>query len=687
MSSFVSHKHVAMIDKQEITITSYMAAPSNDLYYTESEENLMIPSNLLLPKDVKTTQHLYSCYGIKYNTILSPNTSENTVPSSIEASQLSSKVVMDTLNILTEKLGVPYCLDKMDLIPIEGLDAFGSENLGCMLFGSEFFFVDNNTVPSRKRRIVRMMIHETTHQWIGNLVSLRYWNDFWIKEGLTRYVEYVLVDEFFPKWNYWHDYLISIFFSSMQANTKIKKPVYPNLSVNQINSTSIDIIFDAMVAYGRGSAIIRMFAHYIGMPSIWPFLRKYVKHYSWQTVTTNDLIHTFSSFVLDESERVAFESLFQQWVKYDDVPCLLVEYVSNHAYSITQLQSHPIAIPLLLSFLDKDGRMRQKKIILKDKLSSIRLPQAQCLFINLNHTGYFKTCYDETCWTMICQQMLPHLNQVTILGLLHDIFCSFEDGLAHQNPVVLMNAVHHILCHAHLNHFHLTYLIDKLPLFFPMIHERELIQQIVFKVRDLAFHEPTNNAFFDFQSIFRDIQHQTKWILQYLSLKANELETKPPHGINHQTILPANKIFLWIASNHDDVFHEIFHRCLSTKLDDMHLKYFYLSALFHSPSKFDKIAFLLFEHHDEFPDHGLVTLCSALQHNEPLSHFLWKSTLHHIGVSIQQNHPLQEKLYHIIVTILKSFDASFIDEFTYNTLIAPYYKFLSAMFGGSSIVI
>ena len=63
---------------------------------------------------------------------------------------------------------------------------------------------------SIRRGIARTVAHELSHMWYGNLVTPEWWATLWLKEGVARFMEFVALDELFPEWKAWDEFVQSV---------------------------------------------------------------------------------------------------------------------------------------------------------------------------------------------------------------------------------------------------------------------------------------------------------------------------------------------------------------------------------------------------------------------------------------------------------------------------------------------
>lgn len=91
-------------------------------------------------------------------------------------------------------LEMEYPLPKQDMIAVP-FSSTAMENWGLIVFGEQFLTYDDVVISNAAMEAnVLVMSHEMAHQWFGNLVTLDWWSDIWLNEGLATYVSYVGID-------------------------------------------------------------------------------------------------------------------------------------------------------------------------------------------------------------------------------------------------------------------------------------------------------------------------------------------------------------------------------------------------------------------------------------------------------------------------------------------------------------
>ena len=101
--------------------------------------------------------------------------------------------------------GVPYPLPKLDLIAAPGSGGFSAmENWGAILYFENSLLVDPRlSTESDRQRVFVVVAHEMAHQWFGNLVTMKWWDNLWLNEGFASWMENKATHQFHPEWMMW----------------------------------------------------------------------------------------------------------------------------------------------------------------------------------------------------------------------------------------------------------------------------------------------------------------------------------------------------------------------------------------------------------------------------------------------------------------------------------------------------
>jgi len=96
--------------------------------------------------------------------------------------------------------GIRYPLPKLDLIAVPDFAAGAMENWGAITFRETILLYDPKTSSTRtKQYIAEVISHEIAHQWFGNLVTMKWWNDLWLNESFATFMATKFVDKFYPE--------------------------------------------------------------------------------------------------------------------------------------------------------------------------------------------------------------------------------------------------------------------------------------------------------------------------------------------------------------------------------------------------------------------------------------------------------------------------------------------------------
>lgn len=339
-----------------------------------------------------------------------------TVPGKKNQGRFALELAKKFLSYFQEYSKVPYPLPKLDLIALPDFIVGAMENWGAITFREIYLLFDPKmTSTAVKKRIAMIIAHEIWHQWSGDLVTMRWWNDLWLNESFATFMAYKAVDHFFPEWDMWEDFISDETERALEDDSI--KATHP-IEVEVKDPHQIEELFDA-ISYSKGGSILRMLEGYLGEETFRNGVSKYLSDNKYGNATSKDLWNSLSRVSNKPIKKIA-----GNWIMQSGYPLIEAEtendslmlkqkrFVFDHTDS-TQWQT-PLVIKtddnLIVELLDKTKK-------------EITLGKTEWFKINYGQTGFYRVKYPDGDFSkfrfLISSKVLPPLDR---WGLQNDAF-------------------------------------------------------------------------------------------------------------------------------------------------------------------------------------------------------------------------------------------------------------------------
>ncbi len=213
-----------------------------------------------------------------------------TTPGGSKRAGPALRMAKEHLEVLSEYFGTPYPYAKLDLVAVPNFGAGAMENAGLVTFREEYLLFDEATASAKTKRDVAMTIaHELAHQWFGNLVTMRWWNDLWLNEGFATFMEAAVVDRWRPEMRVDLE-LLSLAGWVMDVDA---------LSTARAVRNPVENTYQAMeafdgITYVKGAAFVRMLQAWLGDDAFRQGLKAYMSENAWGNAGADDLFRALS---------------------------------------------------------------------------------------------------------------------------------------------------------------------------------------------------------------------------------------------------------------------------------------------------------------------------------------------------------------------------------------------------------
>jgi aminopeptidase N/puromycin-sensitive aminopeptidase len=324
------------------------------------------------------------------------------VPGKERMGQYALEATKHILRYYNHYYGIKYPFGKLDQIAIPDFEAGAMENTGAITYRETALLIDDKTSSEESRQEVASVIaHEMAHQWFGDLVTMKWWDDIWLNEGFATWMTQKPLKAWHPDWKM---DLEEVQNSSNSMNTDSVLNTRP---IRQAAESKGDInsLFDG-IAYGKTAAVLLMLERYLGEETFRAGVNGYLKAHAYGNATAEDFWGAMAAASKKPVDKLMPTFVLQPGVPFVDVKAQCVDgktqlTVSQRRFFVDpELFAKPDEqlwqIPVCTKSIARDGRVLTTSCQLLTARTQTFTQDgcAAMVFPNAGGTGYYRYVLD-----------------------------------------------------------------------------------------------------------------------------------------------------------------------------------------------------------------------------------------------------------------------------------------------------
>ena len=340
-------------------------------------------------------------------------------PDKLGLTQFALEATEQQLAFYNTYFGIKYAFGKLDILAIPDFAAGAMENAGAITFRERLLLVDPERASlAARKRVAGVISHEIAHQWFGNLVTMKWWDDIWLNEGFATWIASRPLAAWKPEWKVELDDAAdtqsALGLDALRSTRAIR--------INVDTPEEINEVFDG-IAYEKTAGVLRMIEGFVGAESFRKGISSYLQKYSYGNAAGEDF--------WEEMTRVTgrpIDKILQSYVEQPGASVLSVESkctgtnteitVSQARFAGTPGASAPRqtwTIPVC--FKASDGQPRCE--VLDRPKQTFTASGCSNVFANADSRGYYFTEYASGAVRALSASVAG-LKPVERIGLLGD---------------------------------------------------------------------------------------------------------------------------------------------------------------------------------------------------------------------------------------------------------------------------
>src|SRR5215831_12865819 len=319
---------------------------------------------------------------------------------SVEGKQEMGRIALDMaqqiLKFYNTYFTIKYPFGKLDVLAVPDFAAGAMENTAAIFYRERDLLVDSKDASlAVRKRIALVLAHEKAHQWFGDLVTMKWWDDIWLNEGFANWMESRPLASIRPDWNIPVDEAVDTQGALAVDALKTTHPIHAAVAT----PAQIDEAFDS-ITYEKGAAVLRMVENYLGPDVFRKGINTYLQAHAYGNATSEDFWTTIASVSGKPVDRILPSFINQPGTPLLEISLQCVNNrgqldISQQRFFIdptaTQTRAQRWQVPVCVKTAGAGGGCD----LIADNKQTLSLGNS-CVpwaFVNTGAQGYYRTAY------------------------------------------------------------------------------------------------------------------------------------------------------------------------------------------------------------------------------------------------------------------------------------------------------
>ena len=272
-----------------------------------------------------------------------------------------ARQVFAALKWMEAYTAIPYPFAKYDLVILPGFQFGGMEHPGATYYHASRLFLDPDADMTARLRRSEVIAHETAHMWFGDLVTMKWFDDVWLKEVFANFMAGKILAGLYPT----VDHKLNFYLSHYEAALRTDRTEGTHPILQQLDNLKDAGTLYGDIIYHKAPIVMNMLENLITEGELRRGLRHYLRRWAYSNADWNDLIT-----LLEETSGVGLQAWNEIWVKEAGAP--LIEFGENGVEMVDESGKNRVWPQRISVIWESNRRLRENILFLKDTLTRYR---------------------------------------------------------------------------------------------------------------------------------------------------------------------------------------------------------------------------------------------------------------------------------------------------------------------------